>query len=389
MKNHELSRQMKAIMLAICSMLVFVCGVKAEKEKDPEQPRQPKGGPGGLASTHATSTACKYDSGDLEYWIFEPADRTPDTAPVVIFLHGWSAINPVVYRGWIDHIVRRGNIVIYPRYQATLETKPYQFAPNAIAAVKNALKKLEQEPNHVRPEPGKLAVVGHSAGGLIAADLTALARKSGLPAVAAVMCVEPGKSWGPKKLQIPLADMSKVPASTLLLAVAGDHDSVVRDVDAKRIYSETVQIPAKNKNFVVLSSDDHGDPPLIANHICPTALQDGVTNQIRASGITNEPNTPDGGDMPVRRIIGERLNRRIIQPGTVQQYRDQPLPKRDHQRVGKVDALDFYGIWKLFDALEEAAFWGRSREYALGNTPQQRFMGKWSDGVPVKEILVR
>lgn len=377
---------MKAIMLAIGLVLVFACRVQAQKE--PEQPRQPRDGPGGLASTCAMSTACKYNSGDLEYWIFEPGDHAPESAPVVIFLHGWSAINPVVYRGWIDHIVRRGNIVIYPRYQATLETKPYQFAPNAIAAVKDALKKLEQEPNHVRPEAGKVAVVGHSAGGLMAANLAALAQKSGLPAVAAVMCVEPGKSWGPKKLQIPLADMSKVPASTLLLAIAGDHDSVVRDVDAKRIYNETVQIPAKNKNFVVLSSDDHGDPPLIANHICPTALQNGAANQIRASGFSNEPKTPDGGDMPVRRIIRERLNRRIIQPGTVQQYRDLPLPKRDHYRIGKVDALDFYGTWKLFDALEEAAFWGRNREYALGNTPQQRFMGKWSDEIPVKEMTV-
>lgn len=387
MKNHELSREMKAIMLAICSILVFVCGVKAEK--DPEQPRQPKDGPGGLTSTHATSTACKYDSGDLEYWIFEPGDRTPDTAPVVIFLHGWSAINPVVYRGWIDHIVRRGNIVIYPRYQATLQTKPDQFVVNAIRAVHSALKTLQEEPHHVRPKLDKLAAVGHSAGGLTAANMAALAQSAGLPAIAGVMCVEPGKSWGPKRLQIPLVDMSKVPASTLLLTVAGDHDSVAKDVDARRIYNETVQIPAKNKNFVVLSSDGHGDPPLIANHICPTALQDGVTKHIRASGITNEPNTPDGGDMPVRRIIRERLKRRIIQPGTVQQHRDQPLPKRDHQRIGKVDALDFYGTWKLFDALEDAAFWGRNREYALGNTPQQRSMGKWSDGVPVKEIIVR
>ena len=56
-------------------------------------------------------------------------------------------------------------------------------------------------------------------------------------------------------------------------------------------------------------------------------------------------------------------------------------------RLG-VDALDFYGLWKLFDALCDAAFSGRNRQYALGNTPQQRFMGKWSDGTPVKELNV-
>ena len=52
------------------------------------------------------------------------------------------------------------------------------------------------------------------------------------------------------------------------------------------------------------------------------------------------------------------------------------------------DALDFYGFWKLFDALTDAAFHGRNREYALGNTPQQRYMGAWSDGRPVTELVV-
>jgi hypothetical protein len=54
-----------------------------------------------------------------------------------------------------------------------------------------------------------------------------------------------------------------------------------------------------------------------------------------------------------------------------------------------VDALDFYGTWKLFDGLTDAAFFGKNREYALGDTPEQRFMGKWSDGAPVKELRVR
>jgi hypothetical protein len=53
-----------------------------------------------------------------------------------------------------------------------------------------------------------------------------------------------------------------------------------------------------------------------------------------------------------------------------------------------INALDYYGTWKLFDALCDAAFTGKNREYALGNTPQQRFMGLWSDGTPVKELIV-
>ena len=54
----------------------------------------------------------------------------------------------------------------------------------------------------------------------------------------------------------------------------------------------------------------------------------------------------------------------------------------------KVDALDYYGHWRPFDALCDAAFYGRNRAVALGNTPQQRFMGRWSDGLPVNELVV-
>ncbi len=51
------------------------------------------------------------------------------------------------------------------------------------------------------------------------------------------------------------------------------------------------------------------------------------------------------------------------------------------------NALDYLGMWKLFDALTSAAFLGTRREYARGDTPQQRL---WSVGAttPVKELRV-
>lgn len=53
-----------------------------------------------------------------------------------------------------------------------------------------------------------------------------------------------------------------------------------------------------------------------------------------------------------------------------------------------VDSMDYFSTWKLFDALTDYAFYGINRDYCLGNTSQQRFMGLWSDGVPVKELVV-
>jgi pimeloyl-ACP methyl ester carboxylesterase len=199
--------------------------------------------------------------------------------------------------------------------------------------------------------------VGHSLGGLLAANVAALASESSLPRVSAVMSVEPGITDAP--INVPLADLRKIPGDTLLLALAGDDDTLVRDTDAKRIYYESTRIPARNKDFITLVSDSHGTPPLLASHRAPTALDKSY----------------DSGEG----VGGTSANRVGDAPQT---------GRRDRLETMMVNALDFYGTWKLFDALCDAAFYNKNREYALGNTPQQRFMGVWSDGVPVKELKV-
>src|ERR1700733_5951337 len=94
-------------------------------------PPQPAGGPGGAEYHHKQVVANMYGTGPTRYWIFEPADPKPDNAPLVIFNHGWSAMEPKVYGAWIDHIVKRGNVVVYPVYQDSLRTPTYDFTPNA------------------------------------------------------------------------------------------------------------------------------------------------------------------------------------------------------------------------------------------------------------------
>ena len=95
----------------------------------------------------------------------------------------------------------------------------------------------------------------------------------------------------------------------------------------------------QNKNFVIVHSDSHGTPPLIANHLAPVA-PDLAYNS--------------GGD------IAAATHPALRNPSMM------------------IDALDYYGFWKLFDGLCDAAFFGTDRQYALGNTPEQRNMGKWS-----------
>lgn len=327
-------------------------------------PTQPATGPGGKQYAHARVTKNRYGTGDQEYWIFEPDTPKPATAPVVVFLHGWGGMNPLYYGAWLDHLVKRGNIVVYPRYQATLLTPLKDFLPNTMGALKDAVTRLQTERGHVKPDLNKFAVVGHSMGGLLSANVAAHAKEEKLPQMRAVMAVEPGITEAP--INARLADLRKIPAETLLLAVAGDQDTLVRDTDAKRIYYESTEVSEANKDFVMIITDTHGTPSLQASHRMPTAMDRSYDNGEGASG---------GPAGPER--VGNSSSR---QNGNANESR--------RMETMLVNALDYYGTWKLFDALCDAAFYGKNREYALGNTTQQRFMGRWSDGVPVKELKV-
>ncbi len=338
-------------------------------KETPTPPGPPESGPGSCSNyPHAAVTKSVYGEGDLQYWLFEPAAPVPNSAPVIVLNHGWSGMNPRIYGAWIEHLARRGNIVIFPRYQASLKTPTRDLTPNAIQAVKLALLEL-QKGRHVRPELDKFAVVGHSAGGQITANMAALARGEGLPQPRAAMCVQPGKSWTlSDRIKIPLEELSRVPAETLLLCVVGEDDRVARDIDAKKIFYGTTQVPLQNKDFVILRSDDHGEPPLKATHFAPVAPDPGYD-----SGEKKEEGERGGGAF-------SKIRERRSHGG--EDYLDLT------GGANGVDALDTWGLWKLFDALCDAAFFGRNRAFALGNTPEQRSMGRWSDGRPVNELEV-
>src|SRR5262244_3565412 len=172
-------------------ILILIIILSLSGHSLPTPPPQPETGPGGKQAPHAAVIKNRYGQGGKEYWIYEPDKPKPTQAPVVIFLHGWGGTNPLYYGAWLDHLVKRGNIVIYPRYQANILTAREFFIPNSIDGIKAALNTLQTEPGHVRPELNRVATVGHSLGGLLAASVAALASESGLPKMRAVMSVEP------------------------------------------------------------------------------------------------------------------------------------------------------------------------------------------------------
>jgi hypothetical protein len=179
-------------------------------------------------------------------------------------------------------------------------------------------------------------------------------------------------------LKIDLLGMGQEIRRRHMLILVGDQDQLAGETDAKRIYYESKQLTRADKDFVRLRSDNRGKPMLVANHLAPVAPD---------PSYNDRETQVEGGALRARVI--EKIQRRQVQTNSDGDEESMPLVSPMSGALQpQVDALDYYGLWKLFDALCDAAFHGRNRDFALGNTLQQRFMGFWTDGKPVKQLFV-
>jgi pimeloyl-ACP methyl ester carboxylesterase len=300
----------------------------------PQPPPQPTTGPGSSEALFGGVTAMEQipaGQPQADYWLFVPADPLPGTTqageplPLVILIGGTGASNADGYLAWIEHLVQRGAVVVFPLYeQGPSDSEPAWQQP-LLDDVRRALETLEQE--GVPVDLSRVAVVGHSIGAEMALVYAASAAEAGLPAPTAVMSIVPGcHSFEVGCLGV---DLGAIPATTrLLLVTVGRAFYATGQVE--RIWGELGSVPLENRDLVRLVTDRHARPGLFAEHL-----------QALANYDSNPP-----------------------------------------------DTYDWYGTWKWLDALMSCAFDEEWCEYALGNTPEQRFMGEWSDGVPVTEAAV-
>jgi hypothetical protein len=91
---------------------------------------------------------------------------------------------------------------------------------------------------------------------------------------------------------------------------------------------------------------------------------------------------------PFREWLRKKIRERMQERFEARREGDEQAPERSGDANRTLSALDYYCIWKVFDGLIDAAFYGKSRDYARGHRHEQRLMGLWSDGAPVKELLV-
>jgi dienelactone hydrolase len=333
-------------------------------------PKQPDSGPGGADYSAAQVVKRGVGTAGAPTYVFHAAGPAAEPRPVVVLLHSWGAANPQFYGGWIEHLARKGNLVLFPRFQEVNRTRPADATALAAGLIKDALATLANDPD-ARPDLKRVAYLGHLAGAAIAANLAAGAAADGLPEPKLIFALMPGGiSSDEKGRGILLEDLSTIAPSVLLITMSGDRDYIPTDRASRRLLKEASAIPGNRKLFMRVGSDDHGFPTVTATLASPGAMK----ADYDAAAIKLPPDPP----------------RDPKQKNTFRWSADMSLSGEQtvltaQMATNVTDSLDYHAYWKTFDMALAAAFSGADAA-ALKRDPKLIDMGVWSDGWPVRRL---
>ena len=257
-----------------------------------EQPPQPKSGPGGSGYTHGYRVHSG-GTGPDAWYVFEPTKPTPRKAPVTVIMHGYYEFQGYAsMRALIRHTVRKGSIVIYPRWQTNIATPcpgPIDIEPcidSAVRGIKGALAYLRSGHNRVRPRVKKASYFGFSFGGIVTANLATRYRALHLPKPRAIFLDDPhdGGLTGNDEPALD-DDLGGIPSSTLFQChsgqdgvISGTTDKGESQVDGScnSVFPKLTSIPAKNKDLVLTHTHSRGKPTLSSSHgVCASGSDPG------------------------------------------------------------------------------------------------------------------
>ncbi|HEX2982460.1 MAG TPA: hypothetical protein VHO28_02845 [Ignavibacteriales bacterium] len=319
--------------------LIGACGLFAQT-----QPGQPASGYGGSDYKHASIIKIDRANDEKGFYLYMPDNPKPDSANVIVLNHGYGALNPALYGAWINHLVKRGNIVIYPRYQENLRTSPAKYTVNSAAAILRAFELLKNTSSYVKPKDSGYIIIGHSYGGVITANEAYNFAELKLPKPKAVMICAPGTGGHDKGRY---SSYKNMPADIPILLISEKDDEIVGDAFAKELYNSIAATPAGKKIWLMHHPDDHGKEAVTATH----------------SEAVSSDKAYDNGQG--RRRVRDRI--------------EEAVP----------NAVDYYCYWRLADALIDAAFNTNDFSKVFGRGPEQTFTGTWSDGTPVKPLEIK
>ncbi len=281
----------KITVFMACAAFVF-CIVSCRKPPSP--PVQADTGYGSTEryiSDNFTLLSVGSDTDGTQAWYFVPDKlKNGASAPGVIFLHGYTAIDFETYYGHIVHLVKQGYIVIYPEYQrsddkaSTEDLNQSVMLSRAVDSVDAALAKLGDT-----VEMDNLTAYGHSLGGLFAFCWQGA---GGAPVRRIVMShANMDPSTGIPSFVIGLVTLIEYkdpvygPAVKVpVIMLWGNSDTDIAPFSQQQEAYKLME-NAPSKVLYAAQSDAHGLPHLTASHAAPISMFNERTGQSQQDAL--------------------------------------------------------------------------------------------------------
>ncbi len=301
---------------------------------------------------HQSVSVRSVGNGENRVYLFVPEQpHLNKQAPIVFLHHGWLGWNPKNFGALIDHLVRTGNVVIYPAYQDSEHTPPQNVTNIAGSANKAALNQLEKQFG-ILPDPKRILYFGFSMGSAISLNLAQDYQKFGLPAPSALILTGVGDAYHVQK-NAPsiIKSLTQLPANLPVVMMTGESDPIGLPT-SRKLFPALCHIKPDRRVLMILPTDSHNGRTVNAGHGSPGAPDS------RYDFALNTPKMPSN------------------------------LPKlAEYEKSGSLNQLDFYGYWKVVDEVLLGLKTKTLSPVVFGkNNPAQLSLGTWADGTPFKKI---
>ena len=185
-------------------------------------------------------------------WIFHPAEAPKR---LVIFFHGQGGeteATPANHRAWIDHLVGRGAVVVYPRYERVYSTA---VLDPAVAGIRKASARLELADLPV-------LALGYSRGAALAVEYAAVAARRHVPVPDAVESVNPV----PYGETARIVDLRRLRPRTILAVIVSEKDPHASD-GAGLLFARLRKAGFPGGQIELNVARSHGS--FVADHLAP------------------------------------------------------------------------------------------------------------------------